>query len=273
MADAETVGRGRTGRRVAHVLALVGAVLGFVLVTALVISASERERGHVMFGLLVVAAGVSLLAVVLVRGAIALEHDLRAARTHSSPNPVARHTGSEHTGPEHKRKNGPVSRIVAAVVVIGCVGAFCFATVSVYHQTARSNETQHDGIAASGVATNVHKVSHATKSRSYKTLDYDVALTEPVEGRATTRLHDPTEDVQMYDVGDRLELLVNRRHPGYAEIAGEPVSTTPWFVLPLIPAVLFLLVLLGLGLDARRHRRTVAKARAHATATAAARAS
>ena len=101
---------------------------------------------------------------------------------------------------------------------------------------ARSSTVQATGIPASGVIEGVSVVGRTTL--------LTVRLSTPVDGIATTTVHEPTPDGGGA-IGQAIDLLLDPQDPGYAELPGTPfVGTMNWIAVAAW-ALLFLVLALA----------------------------
>jgi hypothetical protein len=147
------------------------------------------------------------------------------------------------------------SHVVGTIVVLGAVTAITVLGFDLHAHAARSAETQHHGLERDGVVASVQTVHHDTSHDSWTTYDYDVTLTEPVGDVSTTVAHDPTEDLQRYDTGERISVLVDPEDQTYAELPGKPVQSSTWYLGPLILGLVFFGLVTLIAVRARRLRR------------------
>jgi hypothetical protein len=230
------------------VAALLAATASFVGSVA-EISALGREHEAPTAALIAAAAGFAVVAVVLVRVAIRLEHRFRSAQ------PAARATPSAvHRTPVRRPSNSPATRIVGIAIIIGAIAALTTLAVSLHSQAAQSSYTQHHGLVRHATVEAVHAVSHDTSHDSWTTYDYDVALAIPAGPVTRAVAHDPTRDFQQFDAGNTISVLVDPRQPGYAELPGVPVESS-WFIAPLVLSVVFLLPVVLISVEELKHRR------------------
>ncbi len=101
---------------------------------------------------------------------------------------------------------------------------------------ARSLTVQATGTPASGMIEGVSVVGRTTL--------LTVRLSVPVDGNATTTVHEPTPDGRGA-IGQAIDLLLDPQDPGYAELPGAPfVGTMNWLAVAAW-AVLFLVLALA----------------------------
>jgi hypothetical protein len=232
--------------------AIFGALVCFIGCAAEV---SALGRPHKVSGTVLAIAAIAfgVGAIVLVRLAIRLEH-----RFKGSPPARTAATATAPTGARHPR-NGPVSRIIAAVAIVAVVAFVVAVSVSLHSGAVRSSYTQNHGLARRGTVTSVKSIHHYSRtSSSWTTYNFDVALTTPANGATSTVVQDPTKDFQDYDQGEPIKVLVDPKQLTYAEVPGQRLHSANWFVGPLVLVVIFG----GLGaiitteeIKHRRHRR------------------
>lgn len=233
-------------------LALIGALLGsavcFVLALGSV-SALGRPHKASTAVLAILAAVFAVGAVLLARAAFHVEHRMRAG---APPAPVAR------TSPRVGRRpprNSPASRFVTGVVLVVVLGLLVFLSVFLHARAARSAYTQHHGVLRTGTVETVHPIHHSSRSSSWTTYNYGVALLQPVGAVDHTVVNDPTKDEQAFEQGGQIVALVDPKQPSYAEIAGEPVFTSSWFIAPLVLGLVLLFFAFLVGYEQILHRR------------------
>jgi hypothetical protein len=231
------------------VAALLAATACFVgCLTEL--SALGREHTAPTAALIAAAAGFAVLAVVLVRVAIRLEHRARAAQ------PAVRAAPSAGHRPSAKRPgNSPLTRIAGVVIIVGAIAALTTLAVQLHSQAVRSSYTQHHGLARRATVEAVRPVSHDTSHDSWTTYDYQVDLAAPADAVAQTVAHDPTRDFQRFNQGDVISVLVDPQQLDYAELPGLPLQSSSWFAAPLILAVVFLVPVVLITAEEVKHRR------------------
>jgi hypothetical protein len=138
-------------------------------------------------------------------------------------------------------------------VTIGCIAG----AISSHSQAVRSSFVQHHGTAATGTVDSVDNAQHCSKNGCDYTAAIVVALSPPVDGARTTVAHYP--GFSDLTSGERVDVLVDPKQPGYAEFPGSAFkSSWEWVVLAVI-AVVFA----GLAvLDAVALRKLLAHRRA-----------
>lgn len=143
--------------------------------------------------------------------------------------------------------------IVLTVLGLAALAAVIWLGVSLHAGAARSSYTQDHGVARSGVVTSVTAVDHTSKYDTSTTYDYGVRLDSSVAGTTATVAHDPAKDLQQFSTGDSIDVLVDPKEPGYAELPGERVNASTWWIGPGI----LLFVLVGLAVLIWRKGRTL----------------
>jgi hypothetical protein len=128
----------------------------------------------------------------------------------------------------------PVSRIIGVVVTLVVIAALTIFSLSQHARAARSSYIQDHGLRRTGVVASVKPVDHSARYDSWTTYDYGVTL----DGSAVVA-HDPAKNVQRFGPGEPIKVLVDPRHPSYAELPGKPVQSSSWFVPPLILGLVF----------------------------------
>jgi hypothetical protein len=103
--------------------------------------------------------------------------------------------------------------------------------------------------------TQVHRIHHSSRTSSYNTYEYDVALSNPVNGRDTTRVHDPSQNRRDFFTGEPITVLVDPKQPSYAEIPGMPAISSKWWISIVTIGGVFVLVGGFVAWEQKRHRR------------------
>jgi hypothetical protein len=208
------------------------------------------------------------LLVLCTRWAVRTEHRLRRGQpvaqaftsAHVDVTP-ARTAGSAARSarrlPARRRRYGPVSTAVVLLLFVGGVIGCIAGAISSHSQAVRSSFVQHHGTEATGTVDSVDNAQHCSKNGCDYTAAIVVALSPPVDGARTTVAHYP--DFSDLTSGERVDVLVDPKQPGYAELPGSAFkSSWEWVVLVVI-AVLFA----GLAvLDAVALRKLLAHRRA-----------
>jgi hypothetical protein len=150
------------------------------------------------------------------------------------------------------------ARIAPALFVLTTAGMCVFSAITAaqFHaEAAQSAYVQQQGLTEVATVTRVHNSAH--QSGTYGAL-ITVTLTHPVDGQATTIVHDPARSGLVR--GLTLEVLVDPRDPHYAELPGVPYfRASGWIALTIFAA---LTLLIGAGFVAfafhirRRSRRS-----------------
>ena len=125
--------------------------------------------------------------------------------------------------------------------------------VSGFADWRRSEAVQHHGIAATAVVARIHYVQHSTRSGSCTTFNLDVLRSPPVLGQELTTVHSP-DHTPPANLGDQITVLVDRSHPGYAELPGQPAHTIWQGVIGSLLIVLFASLAVGSAVSFRRSR-------------------
>ena len=221
--------------RLAAVAAMIGALFCFAGAAA---EAAALGRPHQLStaSLVLALAVFAVAAVALVRVSIVCEHRWRTTRSSLVP----REASVLHPASRRRHtKNGPVARTFTILYAVGLLAFLIYLSVDLNAKAARSALTQHHGLPRTGTVQFVHPVHHSSRSGSWTTYNYDVALTTPAAGTTRTVVHDPTRDFQHFTSGESVAALVDPKNPSYAELAGHPLQSSSWFVGPLIIAVWF----------------------------------
>ncbi|MGD0609180.1 MAG: hypothetical protein ABSA53_37080 [Streptosporangiaceae bacterium] len=217
------------GRRIGWV---VVAGLGFLLFVAVggnallagfgVIHDSSEPQGTKT---ILLAVPWFALAIACAAVAIHFEHRLRGFPSGKIALGLstARNTMPVGLRTPRRRRYGPVSTLISAIVFLGIgIAAACFA-VSTHSEADRSTYTQANGIA--GTAT-VRSVANYDSSGRYSTSYFakvTVSLQTPVSGQASTVVNIPGN--VSYAPGQVISILVDPADPGYAELPGSPYVT------------------------------------------------
>lgn len=233
------------------VAAILGALVCFIGAVA-ALSALGRPHDVPSALLAVAAAGFGGGTVVL--GWLAV----RLARPFGSGQPRVRISTWQpgaRMPTQPTRVNARASRIIGTVVVLVVVASITALGVNLHARSARSSYTQHHGLAREGVVTSVSTVHHDSRYDTWTSYDYDVRLAAPVGDATETVLHDPTSNFQRFDAGERIDLLVDPRDVGYAELPGKPVQSAAWYVGPLVLGLVFVALVTLIALRSRSLRR------------------
>jgi hypothetical protein len=226
-------GAAGTGNVFGFIGALLGALVCFIGCAAEAAALGRPHKAPTAV-LAAVAIGFGVGSVVLVRVAIHLEHRARSTQPAArAAAPVTVSRVARHP------KNGPVSRIVATLAIIGVIAFIVVVSLNLHSQASRSSYTQHHGLARTATVAEVKKVNHYSRYDSWTTDDYDVSLAVPAAAATSTVVHDPTRDFQEFDQGASIQILVDGRQLNYAELPGEPVQSSRWFAGPLVLGVIF----------------------------------
>ena len=231
------------------IAAILGALICFIGAAAEASALGRPHRASTTL-LTIVAIAFAVAAIALGRLAIHLEHSMRGPAGAATP---AVHPAAMPA--QRRPKNGPVTRAILAILVIGYLVFMVFISVQLHAKASRSSFTQHHGISRTGTVEVVHKEHHSSRYSSWNTFNYDVALTTPVDGANRTRAHDPSKDFQAFSAGEPITVLVDTEETGYAELPGQPVQSSTWFVGPLILAVIFVGLFAFIGYEEIKHRR------------------
>ncbi|WP_328461695.1 hypothetical protein OG896_33825 [Streptomyces sp. NBC_00669] len=123
-------------------------------------------------------------------------------------------SGSRNRGGKNTRRGNPkMVFLMSLVLALGSLGALIFVPKVAAEAVGKSGYTQAHGLARSGIVTRV--TNHHGK---VPFADIEVRLGEPVDGQATTTVHDPS--LTSLKPGAAVRVLVDPKGPGYAEFPG-----------------------------------------------------
>jgi hypothetical protein len=234
---------GRTRREWIELIAAAALTLFFAfLLLGFVINAAAPTRGGGGRALNVVLAAVAVGLVVLCgEWTLRIEHRFRRRRG----SVVAARFDTARAVPRHKeplrsrrgRHYGPVGATVYLVIMLAITLAGFGNALSTKSDASRSKYVQAHGVAASGTVTNVDNIAHCGRSSCYHTAEITVRLDTAILGATTTVVHFPgRSDLSS---GDRINILVDPKEPGYAEIPGAPFATSGQWIALIVITVLF----------------------------------
>jgi hypothetical protein len=191
------------------------------------------------------------LLVLSVRWAVRTEHRLRdgEAPTHGG---LAKSWHASTRAAHY----GPVSTAIGLLLFgFGAIG-LAAASISDHAQGQRSADVQNHGILRDGVATGVFDTEHCGKYSCSYTAVVDVTVSPPVAGVQNTVAHyNGSADVI---TGEHLQILVDPKQPGYAELPGSPFKGAHTWITSALMAI-FCAFITALWIKAigvqRGHRR------------------
>jgi hypothetical protein len=131
-----------------------------------------------------------------------------------------------------------VSVAMIPVIAVGLVLAIVFGALA----AGKSAETQNHGVSRTATVLSMTTNAPAGKDAGPATETLDVRLDSPVGGRSATTVHVPG-DSEWYVNDATVQILVDPQDAGYAELPGQPLTTSavPWgTVIPLLAALILL---------------------------------
>ena len=144
-------------------------------------------------------------------------------------------------------------------IAVGLVLAIVFGALA----AGKSAETQHHGVSRTATVLSMTTNVPTGKDAGPATETFDVRLDSPLGGRSATTVHVPGNS-EWYVNDATVQILIDPQDAGYAELPGQPLTTSavPWgTVIPLLAA----LILLGAMIPrARKRLRAMAALRATA---------
>jgi hypothetical protein len=258
----DLLGRRLRGRRIGWV---VVAGLGFLLFMGVggnallaglgVIHDSSEPQGTKT---ILLAVPWFAIAVACAATAIHLEH-----RLHGFPSgkiaiglSAARGTMPAGLRTLRRRRYGPVSTLISAIVFLGIgIAGACFA-VSAHSEAGRSSYTQANGIADTATVLGVANYQSTGRHTTTYFAKVTVTLQAPVSGQPSTVVNIP--DNVSYTRGRVISILVDPADPGYAELPGSPYATDTTTAGLVISAAVFGIVgasgiVRAIGMRRRQH--------------------
>jgi hypothetical protein len=240
----DLLGRRLRGRRIGWV---VVAGLGFLLFTAVggnallaglgVIHDSSEPQGTKT---ILLAVPFFAIAVACAATAIHVEHRLRGFPSGKIALGLSAVRGTMPAGlrTPRRRRYGPVSTLISAIVFLGIgITAACFA-VTTHAEASRSGYTQANGVAGTATVRSVANYqSSGTRSATTYFAKVTVTLQPPVSGHASAVVNIPGN--VSYARGQVISVLVDPADPGYAELPGSPYVTDSTTAGLVISAAVF----------------------------------
>jgi len=248
-------------RRVLGVIGVVvgaaGVLFGLLLLLGGILEASHAPNYKSSQGQSTGSGiGVAIFGVVLTVGFVVLtmscEHHLRrhqsAARAWVAPHaPPGQGSGAPGTGPPgpaaatpvpalarrtKTKRYSPVTLIVLSLILTAVTGVCLFGVIVSYHDGQRSSQVQHHGIHATTTVVSVHNTYTTSRSGNYYTATMLVSLANPVDSHATSTVHYPG---RLHDqAGQTVQVLLDPKNPGYAELPGSPNTPSRGWILVLV---------------------------------------
>lgn len=129
-----------------------------------------------------------------------------------------------------------VSVAVVPAIAVGLVLEIVFGALA----AGKSAETQGHGVSRTATVLSMTANEPAGKDAGSATETLDVRLDSPVGGRSATTVHVPG-DSDWYANDATVQILVDPQDAGYAELPGQPLTTSavPWGnVIPLLVALI-----------------------------------
>jgi hypothetical protein len=263
------------GRRIGRV---VVAGLGFLLFMAVggnmllaglgVIHDSSEPQGTKT---ILLAVPWFVIAAACAAAAIHFEHRLRGFPSGKIALGLsaARNTIPAGWRTPRRRRYGPVSTLVSAIVFLGIgigIAAAGFA-VSAHSAAGRSNYTQANGITDSATVQSVANYQSTGRHTTTYYAKVAVTLQAPVSGQVSTVVNIPNN--VSYTRGQVISILVDPADPGYAELPGSPYATETTTAGLVISAAVFCIIgASGIVSAVRMRRRQPAWRAVHPAAPA-----
>ena len=231
------------GRRIGRV---VVAGLGFLLFMAVggnmllaglgVIHDSSEPQGTKT---ILLAVPWFAIAVACAAAAIHFEHRLRGF---PSGKIALRLSAARNTMPAgwrtpRRRRYGPVSTLIGAIIFLGIGIAGAGFAVSARSEADRSNYTQASGITDTASVQSVANYQSTGRHTTTYYAKVAVTLQAPVSGQVSTVVNIPNN--VSYTRGQVISILVDPADPGYAELLGSPYATDTTTAGLVISAAVF----------------------------------
>jgi hypothetical protein len=235
-------------------LATIVLALLFIAIVATAISGpdhrSDTRAGQVVLGLFFLG-----LLVLSIRWSVRTEHRLRDGEQPAQGGLAKSWHASSRAG-----HYGPISTVIGLLLFGGGTIGLAAAAISDHAQGQRSAYVQNDGTLRTGVATGVVNTQHCGRYSCSYTATVDVTVSPPVAGVNDTVAHyNGSADVI---TGEHLQVLVDPKQPGYAELPGSPFKGAHTWVASALMA-LFCALITAIWIKAvgvqRGHRRVRAQ--------------
>jgi hypothetical protein len=139
-----------------------------------------------------------------------------------------------------RRRYGPVSTLISAIVFLGIGIAGACLAVSAHSEAGRSSYTQANGIVDTATVLNVANYQSTGRHTTTYYAKVTVTLQAPVSGKAGTVVNIP--DNVSYTRGQVISILVDPVDPGYAELPGSPYATDTTTAGLMISTVIFCII-------------------------------
>lgn len=250
------------GRRIGWV---VVAGLGFLLFTAVGVNALLAGLGVIHYSsepqgtkTILLAVAWFAIAVPCAAAAIHFEHRLRGFPSGKIALGLsaARNTMPAGLRTPRRRRYGPVSTLISAIVFLGIGITGAYFAVSTHSEVDRSNYTQANGIADTATVRSVANYQSTGRHTTTYFAKVTVTLQTPVSGHASTVVNIPNN--VSYTRGQVISILVDPADPGYAELPGSPYVTDSTTAGLVISAALFCItgvwgIVRAVGMRRRQH--------------------
>jgi hypothetical protein len=154
-----------------------------------------------------------------------LEHNLRQLRQprwdYDDLAPASDASGRRWRRIRSRALFAPIMTSLALLMYLGIVTGFAAYSVNTYAQATLSSYVQHHGVHRTGGIVRIQNIEHQdTRDGPWYSALITVTLAPPMDGHSTTVVHDPHGSNLI--VGEGLQILVDPRQPGYAELPGLP---------------------------------------------------
>jgi hypothetical protein len=155
-----------------------------------------------------------------------------------------------------RRRYGPVSTLISAIVFLGIGIAGACLAVSAHSEADQSSYTQANGIADTATVLNVANYQSSGRHTTTYFAQVTVTLQTPVSGQPSTVVNIPNN--VSYTRGQVISILVDPADPGYAELPGSPYATDTTTAGLVISAAVFGIVgvvgiVSAIGMRRRQH--------------------
>lgn len=136
-----------------------------------------------------------------------------------------------------RKRYGPGSMTFYTLLFVGLFIACLVAMFNTIADANRSSYVQQHGVRVSGTVTNVDELKSCGRYSCSYTAEITVRLAEPFQGSATTVVHYPS--FSDLDPGQVVQVLVDPKQPGYAELPGSPDTKSSQWIGLIFGCLLF----------------------------------